>query len=329
MVDTNVNVPKVEETVEANQQWLDRRTKIDDILGIIAELMIENNITQKTVLQKVAAGLEIIIQVDAETDSTEEPVGEVLIKPGDKGVSLSVCNSGDIGTFIINKTIISGIAKSDITAFESVIVVPGGTSNEPYVVPLSILIKGNKGVIAQDDAGNLTAVMKGNYDGSLETISVDSLGLMQADISKSEKNSSIETDKDVHFTGVIVKDDYVDVSLAGLTDNKIYVRGINVQAKQNLKFRLSFFGKDIFSSTDLNADSYKDDAILDLSDSENAFRYNNVGQYYLNVSDLNILYEDKDATNELHIRLQNLSPTDKAAGSSGEVQMDIKYAPRL
>lgn len=329
MVD-NEETSNTEKVIEPNTQWVDRRTQIDDLLGIIAELMIENNTTQQVVLDKIAQGIEIVMQIDATEPNEEVPDEEKEpIKPGDTGVSLAVCNSDAIGSFIINKTIINGIAKSDIVAYERIIVVPGGTPDEPYVVPLSVLIKGSKGVIAQDNEGNLTAVMKGNYNGTLETISVDELGLMQADISKSEKISIIETDKDVHFIGTIVQYDHEEVNLSGLTDNRIFVRGVNIQADQNLKLRLIFWTKDTFANTDLDEDSYIDDVILDISDSENTFRINNTGQYYLNISDLNILYEDKDETKELHISLQNLSPTDKAAGATGEIQMDIKYAPRL
>jgi len=342
-------VPKIEEMIVTNKQWIDRRTQIDDLLGIIAELMIENNTTQQVVLDKIAQGIEIVMQIDAvETDRDSQDEEKELIKPGDTGVSLAVCNSGNIGSFIINKTIVNGIAKNDIVAYERIIVVPGGTPDEPYVVPLSVLIKGDQGVVAQDsnnrlisamygdkglisqDVNNyLISVMKGNYSGSLETVAVDSNGLMQTDVSKAEKISIIETDKDTHFTGAISQYDHEEENLTGLTDNRIFVRGVNIQSDQNLKFRLIFWTKDTFADTDLNDDSYIDDVILDMSDSENTFRINNTNQYYLNVSDLNILYEDEDATNELHISLQNLSPTDKAAGATGEVQLDIKYAPRL
>lgn len=319
-----------DETVlpDANKSFIDRRTNIDDLLAIIAELIIEGNDTQKKVLSRVANSLDIK-QMANEIEITDRKVEDKEIQPGDTGVSLSVCYSGDLGTFMINGTVINGIAKSDILAHESIIVVPGGTSDEPFVVPLSILIKGSKGVIAQDDEGNLTAVMKANYEGTLITVSSDAAGLMQTDVSKSEKISIIATDKDTHFTGLISQYDHEEVNLTGLTDNRVFVRGVNIQADQNLKFRLIFWTKDTFANADLDEDAYIDDVILDMSDIDNTFRINNVGQYYLNVSDLNILYEDKDATNELHLSLQNLSAVNKAAGSTGEVQIDIKYAPRL
>ena len=327
----DTKVPKTKKVPKPNEQWLDRRTSVDDLLGIMAELLIEGNATQQQVYNQLLNVVETIKtneKIDTINSITEDSKDKE-IKPGDTGVSLSVCNSGDIGSFIINKTILNAIAKSDIVAYERVIVVPGGTSDEPYIVPLSVLIKGSKGVIAQDENNYLISVMEANYAGSLVTVSSDAEGLMQTNVSKSEKISIIETDKDVKFTGTISQYDHETENLTGLTDNRIFVRGVNIQADQNLKFRLIFWTKDTFANTDLDEDSYIDDVILDMSDTENTFRINNTGQYYLNVSDLNILYEDKDTTNELHISLQNLSTTDKATGVTGEVQLDIKYAPRL
>ncbi|MCK5601497.1 hypothetical protein KAR91_06505 [Candidatus Pacearchaeota archaeon] len=152
---------------------------------------------------------------------------------------------------------------------------------------------------------------------------------VKADVGRSERISILETVSTLHFTGAISQWDDETVNLTGLSDDKVFIRGVNIQSIQNLKYRLIFWKTDTFSDTDLDIDSNNDDVILDMSDAENAYRRNNTGQYYLNISDLNILYEDEDETQELHISLQNLSPTDKAAGASGSVQMDVKYAPRL
>ena len=183
--------------------------------------------------------------------------------------------------------------------------------------------------IVVDADGNLVAVMKGDFEGTLLTLAVDSEGLMQADVSKSEKISIIETDKDVHFTGAITQFNQETENLTSLTDNRIFIRGINAQSKQKLKYRLTFWTKDTFEDTDINVDSYIDDVILDFTDDNSTFRINNANQYYLNISDLGILYEDDDSTNEIHCSLQNLSATSKNAGATGEIQIDIKYAPRL
>jgi len=66
-----------------------------------------------------------------------------------------------------------------------------------------------------------------------------------------------------------------------------------------------------------------------MTSSTSAFRIDSADQYRLNVSSLDILYEDYDQTKELHISLQNLSAVSKNAGSTGEVQLDIKMSPRL
>lgn len=179
-----------------------------------------------------------------------------------------------------------------------------------------------------DSNGNLVSVIKGNYSGTLETIAVDSAGFMQADVSKAEKIEIISTDKDTHFTGTINYLDHEKENITGLTVNKYMIRGVNIQSIQPLKFRLVFWGKDTFDNTDLDVDSYIDDVELDMSQ-DPAFRINNANQYRLNVGDLNILYEDYDVTNELHISLQNLSATAKNAGATGYVQLDIKMTPRL
>lgn len=183
--------------------------------------------------------------------------------------------------------------------------------------------------VAQDADDNLITAIKGAFAGALVTVAVDSLGLIQSDISKSEKISILETDKDTHFTTAISQFDHETESLSGLSDNRVFIRGVNIQSDQPLKYRLIFWTKDTFANADLDTDSYIDDVVLDMSDESSTFRINAAGQYYLNISDLNILYEDKDASNEIHCSLQNLSPTNKNAGATGEVQIDIKYAPRL
>lgn len=198
------------------------------------------------------------------------------------------------------------------------------------IISGSTIIRGSRGTpVAQDSADNLIAVIKGAYAGSLVTIAVDELGLMQADITRSEKISINSTDKDTEFTTAIVQYAHDIENLTGLTDNKVFIRGVNIQSIQALKYRLIFWTKNTFDDIDLDDDAYIDDVILDLSDAENAFRIGGANQYYLNVSNLNILYEDLDASNELHISLQNLSTTDKNAGATGSVQIDLKYAPRL
>jgi len=152
---------------------------------------------------------------------------------------------------------------------------------------------------------------------------------LQTVVSKAEEIEIINTDKDLHFTGQITINSHEKENITGLLGNKYLIRGVNIQSNQNLKYRLIFWSKDIFDNTDLNTDSYIDDVELDMTSSTSAFRIDSADQYRLNVSSLDISYEDYDQTKELHISLQNLSAVSKNAGSTGEVQLDIKMSPRL
>jgi len=157
---------------------------------------------------------------------------------------------------------------------------------------------------------------------------------IKVNVQKSERIESISTDKDTHFTESIDQYYKEDEDISGLISNKVFIRGINIQSIQPLKYRLIFWSKEnTKDSTDLDNDTYISDVILDLSDTTSAFRIKDSGgsfnQYYLDMTGLNIPYEDKDSNYKLHLSLQNLSVTSKNAGSTGAVQIDIKYAPRL
>lgn len=254
----------------------------------------------------------------------------IAVMQGSQGTAIAQLVTGELVAQLVGST---GNAVAQDASDRLIAAIVGSTGNpisQDASDNLVAMMYGSSGnPISQDASDNLIAAIKGSHGGALVTVAVDGSGLIQSDISKSEKISIIETDKDTHFTTAIVRFEHETESLTGLSDNRIFIRGVNIQSDQPLKFRLIFWTKSTFEDTDLDDDSYIDDVILDMSDNDNAFRINNANQYYLNVSDLNILYEDKDSSNEVHCSLQNLSPIDKNAGATGEVQLDIKYAPRL
>ena len=84
------------------------------------------------------------------------------ILPGDMGVSLAKVNDTDICSCVINGIVTNAIAKTDVAKHERIIVVPGGTSDEPYVVSAAVLIKGD-------------------YDGLPVNIAVDANGVLSVD----------------------------------------------------------------------------------------------------------------------------------------------------
>lgn len=150
-------------------------------------------------------------------------------------------------------------------------------------------------------------------------------------VNKSESISFIRTNAGTNFTSAIVMDDHIAENLSGLSDDRIVIKEINVQSVQNLKYKLWFWSNDTFDDVSLDVDSYRTSVLIDMTNSNNETvdRLNNANQYYLDIRGLSILYEDLDASNEIHCSLQNLSNTAKIAGSLGAVQLDIAYTPRL
>tara|TARA_Y100000034_G_scaffold9879_1_gene10465 strand:+ start:1472 stop:1903 length:432 start_codon:yes stop_codon:yes gene_type:complete len=134
---------------------------------------------------------------------------------------------------------------------------------------------------------------------------------------------NLRSAKGSHFTGAIAQNAQEAEDLTGLAWNKIVIRGVMIQADQQLRFRVIFWAKDSLDDTDLDADAYIGEVEVDLV----AYGYQIAGanQYYLDIRGLALDYQDEDSTNELHISLQNLSAAAKNAGATGEVVVEISY----
>jgi len=147
-------------------------------------------------------------------------------------------------------------------------------------------------------------------------------------ISKAEQIEIYSTVSTIHFTSAIAYQGHESENITGLSTNRYKISGVNIQSMQPLKYVLEFYGSDDFDSTDLDSDTFLDNIVLDMTEFP-AFRVDNANQYKLNLSDLEVIYEDYDNSKELHVTLHNMSPTTKAAGAAGAVQIDFKMTPRL
>lgn len=141
-----------------------------------------------------------------------------------------------------------------------------------------------------------------------------------------EEPEWLTTDKDVEFIGAIILNAKADENLAGLAADKIVITDVMFEGDENLQFYLLFWGTDGFENADLDIDSFL--GFVDLDIPNNGFRVAGANQYYLNVTDLNLHYEDEDASNELHISLLCLTAAGKTAGAGGEVKVKIGYKVR-
>jgi len=75
---------------------------------------------------------------------------------------------------------------------------------------------------------------------------------------------SVRSDKDVHFTGELVKNASKQENITGLASNKVIITGISIRSKQALNLRLLFFSKDLFTDSDLDEDTLVGAVDLDL-----------------------------------------------------------------
>lgn len=134
------------------------------------------------------------------------------------------------------------------------------------------------------------------------------------------------TDKDVEFTGAIAVNAKGDENLAGLAANKVVITDVMFEGVENLQFYLLFWSTDAFENADLDLDTFL--GFVDLDIPNNGFQIGAANQYYLNVTDLNLHYEDEDATNELHVSLLCRTAAGKQAAAAGEVKVKIGYKVR-
>lgn len=79
------------------------------------------------------------------------------------------------------------------------------------------------------------------------------------------KISNIRSDRAEHFTQELAQGESEQENIGGLLANRIIIQNITVNAKQNLKFRLSFFSRNTFTDSDLDDDTFIDSVIIDLS----------------------------------------------------------------
>ena len=118
------------------------------------------------------------------------------------------------------------------------------------------------------------------------------IGVLIADI---EEPFWLVTDKDDEFTGAIAVNAKEDENLTGLEANKIVITDVLIEGLENLAFRLLFWSTDDFDNADEDLDTFL--GFVDLDIPSNGFQIGAANQYYLNITDVNLHYEDEDATN--------------------------------
>lgn len=133
---------------------------------------------------------------------------------------------------------------------------------------------------------------------------------------------SVRSDKDTNFTGAIVSGATEEENLS-IGASRIRIRGAFIISDQQLAFQAILFGTDAFADANLDADTFRHTIEFDLP--THGFQIAGAGPYYQSIDGMNVIYQDADGTNEIHVALQNLSATAKAAGAGGEVVLGFIY----
>lgn len=145
-----------------------------------------------------------------------------------------------------------------------------------------------------------------------------------------EERNQVKSLIGTHFTGALAQYAAEEENLTGLDDSEITITSITAYSEQNLDMRVWLFETDGFQETtaaDMDDDEFIESVHLDAP--TDGHRYKNANGYYVAASDLNIDYEDLDASNELHVALEIVGATAKlASGSGGNVWLKFSYIPR-
>jgi len=132
-------------------------------------------------------------------------------------------------------------------------------------------------------------------------------------------HNMLKIDGDTYFTGALVQNASENENLT-ITRDEITLLHIGIYSIQQLNYRACFYSKDDFAANSLIG--YVD---LNLPATGVTKVIGGTTYYYYNIADVNLAYEDEDATKELHIQLENKSATAKIAGAPGKVQIMIFY----
>lgn len=131
----------------------------------------------------------------------------------------------------------------------------------------------------------------------------------------------VDSKKYVHFTDEIPQYSAEEENLI-LTDNRILIQNISLLSLQQLNYRVWLFGNDKFYSND--PDNIKLIEFMDFDLTNYGKQYRDTGLWSYAITDLNLLYNDLDRSNSLHVAIENLSSTAKQA-ITGTLILQVVY----
>jgi hypothetical protein len=142
----------------------------------------------------------------------------------------------------------------------------------------------------------------------------------------------IESDVTVNFTGALAQDAKADEDINMPTDyktctiNKLEIREIAIQSKQNLEWDLILWSKTSKDNVALNTDTYITKINFPVGSGKQIAGAN---QWYYEQYNLKIDYNDSNNLSQIHCSLVNRSVTSKNAGVTGQVKIRFVAVPGI
>lgn len=140
----------------------------------------------------------------------------------------------------------------------------------------------------------------------------------------------IESDVTVNFTGSLAQDAIANEDIAMPADyltctiNKLEVREISIQSKENLEWDLILWSKSSKANAALNTDSYIVKVNFPVGSGK---QIAGTGQWYYEQLNLKIDYNDANDASLIHCSLVNRSIVAKSAGVAGQVKVRFVAIP--
>ena len=132
------------------------------------------------------------------------------------------------------------------------------------------------------------------------------------------------TDPSGNFLLGLVQNAKQDAALAGLASNKIRIKRVKAQSKQNLDWQFYFWKTSTTDDTVLDNDSFCGRVTIDSIQGEQIAGAN---QYYYDNGRTDLPYECLDGTFVLNVSLVNRSAVAKLAAVPGETLVEVEYEP--
>lgn len=145
--------------------------------------------------------------------------------------------------------------------------------------------------------------------------------------SGAESRRRVSTDPDTEFTDAITAGSSEKENISGLLFNNVTITEIAIESKENIRYRVVFYGSDSFEDSNPKNSTFS--SHIDMDVPNDGFQDPDSSLFVHSLSNVAgiIEYSDDDGTKELHVKIIPVG-NNKTAGVAGALKITFKYVPR-